>query len=453
MKIVIVGLGKVGRTLTKQLTMERHDVFVIEQNQMLVEEIVNVYDTIGVCGNGASYDVQKEAGVAGADLLIAATDSDEINILACLVAKKLGAAHTIARIRNPEYEKQLRFMRAELGLSMSINPEKAVAREISRVLRFPTAIKVDSFSKRRIDLVEYRLTEGNPLCGIRLAALYQSIKVRVLICAVVREHEVFIPTGDFILEPGDRIYLTAPIHDLEQFFRQLGVFKARANNIMIVGASKMCYYLAQELTQTGMSVRIIDNDEERCRQISEQLPKALVIVGDGTDSELLAEEGIDNMDAFVALTGLDETNILMAMYAAKQSVDKVIAKVNRRSFAEFVDNGNLLDTVVSTGTVTSDMILQYIRTMQNSRGSGIKTLHRIVDDRVEALEFHVPAESKLVGIPFREIKLRRNLLIAGIVRENGQIIIPGGNDSLQAGDDVIVVTTDTTLQDLQDILG
>jgi len=453
MRIVIVGLGKVGRTLAKQLTADRHDVIVIEQNPALVEEIVNIYDVLGVCGNGASYDIQQEAGVEGADLLIAATNSDEINILACLVAKKLGASHTIARIRNPEYEKQLRFMRADLGLSMAINPEKAVAREISRVLRFPTAIKVDSFSKRRIELVEYRLAEGNPLCDMRLSALYQSLKVKVLICAVARGHETIIPTGDFILKSGDRIYLTAPAHDLERFFRQLGLFKARAKNIMIVGASKMCYYLAHELTETGMSVRIIDNDEERCRQISELLPKALIIVGDGTDSELLNEEGIAEMDAFVSLTGLDETNIILAMYASKLNVDKVIAKVNRRSFAEFVDNGNLIDTVVSTGTVTSDMILQYIRAMQNSRGAGIKTLHRIVEDRVEAIEFNVPTNSSLVGVPFRELKLRKNLLIAGIVRQNGQIVIPGGNDTLLAGDDVIVVTTDTTLQDLQEILG
>ena len=293
MQIIIVGAGKVGSSLTAQLIRE-HRVTVIDQEPKLIENIINVYDVMGICGNGASYEVQKEAEVNKADLLIATTSSDEINILACLVAKKLGVAHTIARIRNPEYETQLRFMRGELGMTMSINPEKAAAHEIARVLRFPAAMKLESFSKGRLELVEYRLQEGSALDGVQLLDIYRSARARVLICAVSRKGETTIPSGDFQLKSGDKIYVTAAPDQLSAFFQYLGVFRKKASSVMIVGASKMCYYLASELLHMGMSVKIIDQNESRCAQISELLPRALVIVGDGTDGELLAEEGIDD---------------------------------------------------------------------------------------------------------------------------------------------------------------
>mgnify|MGYP000086089782 CR=1 FL=1 len=292
MRIIVVGAGKVGTSLTAQLIRE-HRVTVIDQEPKLIENIINVYDVMGVCGNGASYEVQKEAEVGKADLLIATTSSDEINILACLVAKKLGVAHTIARIRNPEYETQLRFMRGELGLTMSINPEKAAAHEIARVLRFPAAMKLESFSKGRLELVEYRLPEGSALDGVRLLDIYRNARARVLICAVSRKGQTTIPSGDFELKTGDKIYVTAAPEHLSAFFQYLGVFRKKASTVMIVGASKMCYYLADELLHMGMSVKIVDQNETRCTQMSEQLPRALVIMGDGTDSELLAEEGIE----------------------------------------------------------------------------------------------------------------------------------------------------------------
>lgn len=383
MKIIIVGVGKVGLALTKHLSRE-NKVTIIDQNPQLVDNIINIYDVMGVCGNGASYDVQKEAEADKADLLIATASSDEINILTCLVAKKLGIPHTIARIRNPEYEKQLRFMREELGLSMSINPEKATAREIARVLRFPTAMKLESFSKGRLELVEYRLPENSALHGMQLSDLYRNIRVRVLICAVSRRDETYIPSGDFVLQAGDKIYLTAAPHELEHFFRHLGVFRGRASSVMIVGASKLCYYLASQLIDMGMSVKIVDQNRQRCVDIEERLPKALVIVGDGTDSELLQEEGIGQIDAFVAITGLDEANILMSMSAARQSRDcKVVAKINRRSLMELVSTEGMIDSVVSTGAVTTELILKYIRSMKNATGSQVKTLHRIVDEKVD----------------------------------------------------------------------
>ena len=452
MKIIIVGVGKVGLALTKHLSRE-NKVTIIDQNPQLVDNIINIYDVMGVCGNGASYDVQKEAEADKADLLIATASSDEINILTCLVAKKLGIPHTIARIRNPEYEKQLRFMREELGLSMSINPEKATAREIARVLRFPAAMKLESFSKGRLELVEYRLPENSALHGMQLSDLYRNIRVRVLICAVSRRDETYIPSGDFVLQAGDKIYLTAAPHELEHFFRHLGVFRGRASSVMIVGASKLCYYLASQLIDMGMSVKIVDQNRQRCVEIEERLPKALVIVGDGTDSELLQEEGIGQIDAFVAITGLDEANILMSMSAARQSRDcKVVAKINRRSLMELVSTEGMIDSVVSTGAVTTELILKYIRSMKNATGSQVKTLHRIVDEKVEALEFGIKENYSFVGVPLRDLRIKSGILVAGIVRRSGRIVIPTGDDVINQGDDVIVVATATGIQDIRDIV-
>ena len=452
MKIIIVGVGKVGMALTAQLAPD-HNVTVIDQNAQLVENIVNVHDVMGVCGNGASYDAQREAEVSKADLLIATTSGDELNILACLVAKKLGVKHTIARIRNPEYEKQLRFMREELGLSMAINPEKEAAREISRVLRFPTAMKLESFSKGRLELVEYRLPENSALDGMPLLDLYRNIHVRVLICAVSRGGETFIPSGDFVLRSGDKIHLTAAPEQLTQFFQHLGVFRKRASSVMVVGASKICYYLTSTLLRMGMSVKVIDQDEQRCLQLSEKLPKALVIHGDGTDSELLLEEGIEETDAFVAITGIDEANILMAMNATRQSGDncKVIAKINRRSLVDLVSAESMIDSVVSAANVTTEMIVQYVRAMESASGGKIKALHQLMGGAAEALEFEVPADAPFLGVPLKDLKLKSGLLLAGIVRRSGQIVIPSGNDALEAHDDVIIVTTGT-MQDIYDML-
>lgn len=451
MKIVVVGLGKVGRALTKQLAKEQHDVVVIDPHQELVQNVGDIYDVRGVTGNGGCYDIQAQAFENGADLLIAATSSDEINILACLVAKKLGTVHTIARIRNPEYEKQLRFMRNELGLSMIINPEKATAREIARVMRFPNAIKLEQFSKQRIELAEYRIGPGHPLVGLQLSDLYANVRVKILICAVLRGQEVIIPSGNFILQEGDKIYLTASPKELGQFFRRLGVFKAKARNVMIVGASRIAYYLAKELG-AGTRVTLIDNNLARCQDLSEKLPNALVIHGDAADSDLLNEEGIAEMDAFVALTGLDETNIILSMYASQYENCKVVAKINRASFFDLVEAKGVVDSVVATGNVTSEEILQYVRAMQNSLGSNIKTLHRIVNERVEALEFGVTASFPFVGVPLKELSLKDGLLVAGIVHPNGETVIPSGKDAFHVGDDVIIVTTKTDLTDLQDIV-
>lgn len=453
MRIVVVGLGKVGRALAAQLAAEGHDIVGIDQNPEIIDNIVNIYDVRGVAGNGGCYDVQKEAFEDGADLLIATTSSDEINILSCLVAKKIGTRHTIARIRNPEYEKQLRFMREELGLSMVINPEKATSREIARVLRFPSAIKREQFCRQRFELVEYRVGPDNPLVGMPLADLYRNIRVKILVCAVARGQETIIPSGSFALQAGDKIYLTASPSDLEAFFRKLHLFKERANNIMIVGAGRMTYYLVKELQDVQKRVTVIDNNMKRCQDMSEKFPGVLVIHGDGADSELLSEERITEMDAFVALTGMDESNIILAMYASQFNSCKVVAKINRPSFADLATANNLVDSVVSTASVTSEAITRYVRAMQNSIDSdNIKTLHRLVGGRVEALEFNVGPGLPFIGKPLKDVQLKDGLLIVGIVRRNGQTVIPSGDDALSEGDDVVVVTTDTTLHALRDIV-
>lgn len=453
MRIVVVGAGKVGRVLTEQLAAEKHDIVVIDQDTDLIESLVNIYDVRGVVGNGGCYDVQKDAFEDGADLLIATTSSDETNILACLVAKKLGTPHTIARIRNPEYEKQLHFMREELGLSMVVNPEKATAREIARVLRFPSAIKREQFCRQRFELVEYRVNEGNPLEGLQLSDLYRNIRVKILICAVARGQQTIIPTGATVLQKGDKIYLTASARELESFFRKLNIFKARANNIMIVGASRIAYYLVKELQDIQKRMTVIDSNAARCQAMSEKFPGVLVIHGDGADSELLSEERISEMDAFVPLTGLDETNIILAMYANQFPNCKVVAKINRPSFADLANQKGLVDSVVSTAAVTSETIARYVRAMQNSFDSdNIKTLHRLVGGRVEALEFNVGPGLPFIGVPLKDLNLREGLLVAGIVRQNGAPVIPSGVDALQEGDDVVIVTTDTTLHALRDIV-
>ena len=452
MKIVIVGLGKVGRALTEQLTLAGHDIVAIDINPDRVENIVNIYDVRGVPGNGGCYDVQKQAFENGADLLLATTSSDEINILSCLVAKKIGTQHTIARIRNPEYERQLRFMRAELGLSLVVNPEKATAREISRVLRFPTAIKLEQFCRGRFELIEYRIAEGNPLEGLQLSDLYRNMHVKLLVCAVSRGPRVFIPDGSFTLKVGDKIYLTATPQELETFFRKLGLFKKHATNVMVIGASRMAYYLLKDLQDMRMHITLIDSNAARCQEMSERLPGVLIIHGDAADSELLHEEGLAEMDAFVALTGLDETNIILSMYASQLNSCKVVAKINRRSFADLAGGNGMVDSVVSTGDVTAETILQYVRAMENSMGTNVRALHRVVGGRVEALEFNVGPAVPFIGVPLKDLNTKKDLLIAGIVRANGQPIIPSGGDALQLGDDVVVITAGTTITDLRDIV-
>lgn len=451
MKVVVVGDGKVGYTLTEQLSREGHDVVVIDNNAAALTDSMNMLDVMGVVGNGATYAAQMEAGVDQADVLIAATSTDEVNLLCCLVAKKLGAGHTIARVRNPEYAEQLQLMKDDLGLSMTINPELAAAREISRVLRFPSAIKIDMFAKGRVELVEVKLREGNPLIGLSLVEMRHKIGARVLICAVQRGEELHIPSGEFRLQQGDKISLTGTPAEVAALFRAMGILKQQARSVIIAGGGRIAYYLAKQLLEMGMRVTVVEIDRARAEHISALLPKAIVIHGDAMDQDLLQEEGLDSMDGFVALTGMDEENILMSMYAAKRGVSKVVAKVNKHSLLDILGD-SFSESIVSPKSITANDILRYVRAMQNSLGSNVETLTRIVDDKVEALEFRVRAGSQVTDIPLKDLPIRQDVLIACIARQ-GEVIIPGGSDRIRIDDSVIVLTTCKQLNDLNDILG
>lgn len=450
MKIVIVGDGKVGQALTERLAEEGHDLVVIDSRPDALKSSVENYDAIGIRGNGASYAVQREAGVETADLLIAATSGDELNLLCCMLAKKLGATHTIARVRNPDYSDQLVMMKEEFGLSMAVNPDLAASAEIARMLRFPSALKLDSFARGLVDIVEIKVKEDSPLLGKALFSLSGSLGVRILICAVCRGEEVYIPDGSFVLQEGDKISLTAAPWELDTLFHELGIYRHRIRRVMIVGGGRTSYYLARQLLPIGISVSIVEKDPARCEQLSDALPKAQIILGDGTDREVLEEEGIQEADALVALTGKDEENIIISMYAGTLGLAKVVTKINRMSFQEILDEAGI-ESVISPKGITVNQIVRYVRAMQNSQGSNVETLHRIVGGRVEALEFVATDDPKVTGIPLKDLRTRRGLLIGAIIRGRS-IIYPGGNDTIEPGDSVIVVTTIQQLKDLRDIL-
>ena len=450
MKIIIVGCGKVGTTLAEQLNRENHDITLIDCDSEALQSISDSTDVMSVTGNGAVYQVQMEAGIKEADLLIATTNSDELNMLCCLIAKKAGNCHTIARIRNPEYSAEINYIREELNLSLAINPELAAAREIARLLRFPNAIKIELFAKGRIELLKFMIPKDSILDRMKVMDVVSRLKSNVLICAVERGDDVVIPDGNFEMRGGDKISFIAPHADCADFFRKAGIENNTVNSAMFVGGGKLTVYLAKALADTKIKIKIIEQDEERCRILSELLPHAMIIHGDGSDQKLLLEEGIRQTDAFASLTGFDEENILLSLYAASQSRAKLITKVNKIAF-ENVINALNLGSVIYPKMLTADIILQYVRAMQNSMGSNIETLYKIVADKAEALEFRVRGDSPVLGIPLEKLRTRNNLLVACINR-NGRIIMPRGKDTLEAGDTVIIVTTHTGLNDLKDIL-
>ena len=450
MKIVIVGGGKVGYALAMQLAGEGHAVTVIDKNERVIEQVGNTLDAMCVTGNGAAYPVLESAGVSGADLLIAVTAGDETNLLCCLTAHRLGARHTIARVRNPEYYEQLTFLKEDLGLSMAINPELACAEEIARVLRFPAATKVELFAHGHVELVSYHVSADNELCGVRLNELWQKTGIRVLICAVEREDEVVIPAGDYRISPGDNLYMTAAPRELERMFRKLGLLVDRARNVLIVGGGRISYYLAKQLGQEKVNVKIIERDAGRAYELSASQQNAVVLCGDASNHELLLEEGLEKQDAFVALTGLDEGNILAAIYAHRHHVPKVIAKVNNRGLIPLIRNSGL-ESVVSPKLTTTNQISRFVRAMCAGQGSDdVLALYQILDGRVEVLEF-CATQGEYCNIPLKDLPIRRNTLIACLVR-GASALIPGGADCIQAGDSVLVVTAGGRLHQLTDIL-
>lgn len=451
MKIIIVGCGKVGRALAEQLSNEGNDITVIDPRAEKVQNICNEFDIMGVVGSGSSHSVQEEADIEHADLLIAVTGSDELNLLCCLIAKKVGNCQTIARVRSPEYYQEARFIKEELGLAMIINPELAVSAEIARLLRFPSAIKIETFAKGRIELLQFRVAEGSVLRNMQVSDISTSLKCDILICAVTRGDEVVIPDGNFILREKDVVSIVASPKHASQFFKKIKVQTNQVKNTMIVGGSTTSYYLAKALAATGIDVKIIEKDYDRCEHLSDTLPEATMIYGDGTDISLLEEEGLEQMDSFVSLTNLDEENILLSLFVNDKCPRiKTITKINNTTFNNIINKLNL-DSVINPKYVTAEYIIQYVRAMKNSIGSNVTTLYRLVDNKIEALEFNIKEKSDLLDTPLVDLKLKKNLLIASIIR-NHKLITPRGQDKILLGDKVIVVTTNTGLNDITDIL-
>ena len=450
MKIIIVGCGKGGVTLAEKLNGENHDIVLIDLNAEKLRAITDSIDVMGVAGNGAVYQTQIEAGIQAADLMIATTNSDELNMLCCLIAKKAGNCHTIARIRNPEYSSEIHYFQEELNLSLAINPELAAANEIAKLLRFPSAIKIDTFAKGRLELLKFRIPERSSLDGMKILEVGQKLRCNVLICVIERGRQVIIPDGNISLQVGDKISFIGSHKDSMDFFRKVGVATNGVQSVLIVGGGRVTYYLARLLQDTKIKLKIIERDLARCQELSELLPEAMIIHGDGSDQQLLLEEGISQADAFASLTGFDEENIMLSLYAATKSNAKLITKVNRIAFEDVIDSLNL-GSIIYPKLITADSILQYVRAMQNSLGSNIETLYKIADDQVEALEFRVGKDAPMIGIPLEKLRLKRNLLVAGISR-NRKSIMPRGKDTLEPGDSVIIVTANKGLKDLKDIL-
>ena len=451
MKIVVIGDGKIGTTIIEHLSKEGHEIVAIDKNQSAIDKIIANYDVMGICGNGVNYETQLNAGVSSSDIVIAVTSSDEANILACLIAKKIGAKSTIARVRNVEYSEQVNVIQDHLGISMIINPEREAAREIMKIINFPEAMRVDSFAKGIFELVELFIPSTSPLVGKSLYEISQEYQVKVLVCAVQRKDDVFIPSGDFIFEAEDIVHITANSKTtLRSFLNKSELLKSKLKSVMMIGGGILSTYLAKELIKGKYDVKIIEKDYDTCVLLSSLLPEATIIHGDGSEQNLLDDEGFDTTDVVVSLTGMDEENIITSMYAFKHNVKKIITKVNRPSLAGLLESIKMV-SVIAPKDIAAARIIRYVRAQQNAQGSNVVNLYKLVNNKVEALEFIAHENKKLLNIPLRDLKLKKNILIGGIIR-NGKVIIPSGNDCIMLDDNVLVVSSDRILNDLKDIL-
>ncbi len=456
LSIVIVGCGKVGLTLVEQLSREGHDITVIDKDRSLVEYISGTYDVMGVVGNGASYSIQKEAGIESTDLIIAVTESDELNLLCCTVAKRVANCSAIARVRTPDYSQDVSYLRERLGLAMIFNPELECAREAARMLSLPTALEVASFAHGQAELVTFKIPQGNKLDGMMLwdmsKSIPQEIETNVVICAVERGSEVYIPSGNFQLQCGDVISFVSTRKIARKFLRSIGFKTRQVRSAMIIGGGRSSYYLAQELLGMGIGVKIIEKRRERCEELCELLPDANIINGDGTSEDLLREEGIEYAESVVALTGIDEENILLTLHARNVSNAKVITKINRINFRSAISTLDL-GSVIYPKYITAEAIVAYVRAKYNSRNSNVETLNYICNNRVEAVEFQVRDCPQVTGKMLKNLKpkMKKDILIASINR-GGRVLIPSGVDTIEPGDSVMVVTTHSGFSDIRDIL-
>ena len=456
LSIIIVGCGKVGITLVEQLSRERHDITVIDKDRTLVEYMSGTYDVMGIVGNGASYSVQKEAGIENSDLIIAVTESDELNLLCCTVAKRAANCAAIARVRTPDYSQDVGYLRERLGLAMIFNPELESAREAVRMLSLPTALEVASFAHGQAELVTFKIPKDNKLDGMKLWDMSKSIpadiETNVVICAVERGDQVYIPSGNFQLQCGDEVSFVSTRKIARKFLRSIGFKTRQVRSTMIIGGGRSAFYLAQELLAMGIEVKIIEKNRKRCEELCELLPDANIINGDGTSEALLREEGIEYAESFVALTGIDEENILLTLHARNVSNAKVITKINRINFRNAISTLNL-GSVIYPRYITCEAIVAYVRAKHNSMNSNVETLNYICENRVEAVEFRVNEASQVTGKMLKDLKprMKKDILIASINR-GGQILIPSGMDTIEVGDSVMIVTTHSGFNDIRDIL-
>ena len=458
MNVVVVGSGKVGQLLTQLLVEEEHNVVVIDNRESVLNELQDTYDVAIVHGNGATVETQREANVQECDLLIAATSSDEVNLLCCVVANMLGAKHTVARVRNPEYDSQIEFLRKKLGINIALNPEKETAREIFRLLQFPNFTKRDTFAQGRVELVEFKLTPDNPLIGKKLWEAKELARVNALICAVGRGDDVFIPDGNFVLQENDNITVAAEAAKLVNLMHALKMVRTPIDDVMIIGGSHIGIYLSEKLLKSKVNVTIIDADMAKCQELSEKLPEATVINGNGTQQELLLAEGLRDMDAVITLTGMDEENMIISMFANSIGVPKSVTKINRTEYLGVLKNAGI-DTTVSPKRLVANEIMRYVRSISgNSKSSSkpatgtIETLYRLFQGKAEAIGFTVPEEGNFQGISLKQLRLKPHILVANIVRGN-QVIIPKGDDCMLPGDSIVIVTAaEQAISNLTDIL-
>lgn len=450
MNIIIVGCGKVGRVLTEQLNEPGNNITVVDINGARATDVAERYDVMQVAGNGAIRAVLEEAGIKKADLLIAVTGSDERNLLCCLMAKKAGGCQTIARVRSPQYDADVRYLKEELGLAMVINPEFAAAGEIARVLRFPSAIKIDTFVKGKIELLKFKLPEDSPLCGMQIREISPKLHCDVLVCTVERDDDAFIAYGDFRFEARDVISIIADPKSAYNFFKRINYKAKPVDDVLIAGGGDITHYLCQILEKDGIGITVIEKDEERADLLSDRFSNVNVIHADAINQEVLMQENIDKTDAFVSLTNIDEENILLSLFAKSVSNGKIVTKINRIDFDTVIDHLDL-DTIIYPKNLTSDFIVRYVRAMNKTIGTNLETLYQIIKGKVEAAEFIVKTDSALTAAPLMQLKLRDGVLVAAIVR-NGKVLIPRGSDTIQQGDSVVIVTNHLGLHDMNDLL-
>ncbi len=452
MRIIVIGAGKVGYTLAEHLTAEEHDVTVIDQNEEVIDRCSGSLDVICLKGNGANAKILLEAGVDKANIVIASTQSDESNMLACLIAKRLGAEYTIARIRDPEFNESQMLLQNELGIDVAINPERATALEISRLLRYPFAGSIESFAKGQVEMVEFRAQESDPIIGIAMKDLSSKVHglPRILYAMVERNNTVMIPDGDTTIIPGDRVFVSGDMLSITEYFRFLGRNKQKIRSVMILGGGRISYYLSRIIVPMGIHVTLFELNQSKARNLSELLPKVDVIFGDGTDQDLLEEQGLSQMDAFVSLSNRDEENLMTALYASRCGVPKIIAKSSRMAYMDILNDLGL-DSVISPQVITSSTILRYVRARENSNGTSIERLYRLADGKAEALEFVARKGDSYIGIPLKDVTTRKGALVSVIVHQ-GKIIVPFGKDHIEEGDHVVIISKDSGISDLNEVL-